>query len=121
MVSSNIWSLKNRNVGHDELVFTFHDEVLVDMSVNYSVLDRVFFGCYAFALYLIKMVIPIKLIAFYTYPINTLAIAFFANNLTNKWSYIAPVLTFLIANLTAIKFASVSTFFEYGLVDLYWQ
>ena len=34
MVSSNIWSLKNRNVGHDELLFTFHDEDLHDTSAT---------------------------------------------------------------------------------------
>jgi hypothetical protein len=67
---------------------------------------------------------PTKLyprLAFYTYPINTLAIAFFADKLTNKWRYIAPALTFVVANLTVIKLASISMFFEYGLVGWYWQ
>jgi hypothetical protein len=59
--------------------------------------------------------------AFYTYPINTLAIAFFADKFTNKWSYAAPILTFLVANLTVIKLASISIFFEYGLIGWYWQ
>lgn len=60
-------------------------------------------------------------LAFYTYPINTLAIAFFTDKFTSKWIYIAPALTFLTANLTVIKLASMSMFFEYGLVNWYWQ
>lgn len=60
-------------------------------------------------------------LAFYTYPINTLAIAFFTDKLTNKSIYIAPILTFLGANLTVIKLASMATFFEYGLINWYWQ
>lgn len=67
--------------------------------------------------------------AFYTYPVNTLAIAFFAdkfigkftNSWINNWGYIAPVLTFVVANLTITHLASVSVFFEYGLVRIYWQ
>lgn len=59
--------------------------------------------------------------AFYIYPVNTLAIAFFANKFLNKWGYIVPVATFVIANLSIIKLASMSAFFEYGLVGLYWQ
>jgi hypothetical protein len=59
--------------------------------------------------------------AFYIYPANTLAIAFLAGKFLNRWSYFAPVLTFIIANSTIIKLASMSAFFEYGLVGLYWQ
>jgi hypothetical protein len=59
--------------------------------------------------------------AFYIYPINTLAIAFFTDKLINRWIYIAPITTFVVANSTITKFASMSAFFEYGLVGLYWQ
>jgi hypothetical protein len=67
--------------------------------------------------------------AFYTYPINTLATGFFADKFINKftngwinnWGYIAPVLTFVVANSTITHFASVPMFFEYGLVGIYWQ
>ncbi len=67
---------------------------------------------------------PTKLyprLAFYTYPINTLAIAFFADKFINKWSYIAPILTFIVGNSTVTKLASMSAFFEYGLIGWYWQ
>lgn len=67
---------------------------------------------------------PTKLVprfGFYIYPINTLAIAFFADKFINRWSYIAPILTFIVANSTIIKLASMCAFFEYGLVGLYWQ
>jgi hypothetical protein len=60
-------------------------------------------------------------LAFYTYPINTLAIAFFADKLINRWSYALPTLTFVVANTTITKLASMSAFFEYGLVGWYWQ
>ncbi len=59
--------------------------------------------------------------AFYIYPANTLAIAFLADKFLNRGSYFAPILTFIIANSTIIKLASMSAFFEYGLVGLYWQ
>jgi hypothetical protein len=59
--------------------------------------------------------------AFYIYPINTLAIAFFADKFIGRWGYIAPILTFIVANSTLFKLASMSVFFEYGLVGLYWQ
>ena len=59
--------------------------------------------------------------AFYIYPVNTLAIAFFASKLLNKWGYIVPIATFVVANSTIIKLASMSAFFEYGLVGIYWQ
>jgi hypothetical protein len=59
--------------------------------------------------------------AFYIYPANTLAIAFLADKVLNRGSYFAPILTFIIANSTIIKLASMSAFFEYGLVGLYWQ
>jgi hypothetical protein len=59
--------------------------------------------------------------AFYIYPVNTFAIAFFANKLLNQWGYIVPIATFIVANSTIIKLASMSAFFEYGLVGLYWQ
>jgi hypothetical protein len=59
--------------------------------------------------------------AFYLYPINTIAIAFFSDKLINRWSYVIPVLTFMVANSTIFKLASMSVFFEYGLVGLYWQ
>jgi hypothetical protein len=59
--------------------------------------------------------------AFYIYPVNTLAIAFFANKLLNQWGYIVPIATFMVANSTIIKLVSMSAFFEYGLVGLYWQ
>lgn len=67
---------------------------------------------------------PTKLIprfAFYIYPVNTLAIAFFADKYINRWGYVAPIATFVVANSTLIKLASISAFFEYGLVGLYWQ
>ena len=59
--------------------------------------------------------------AFYIYPINTLAIGFWADKLINRWGYVAPIATFMVANSTFIHLASMSTFFEYGLVGLYWQ
>jgi hypothetical protein len=59
--------------------------------------------------------------AFYLYPINTIAIAFFADKFIGRWGYIAPSLTFIVANSTMFKLASMSIFFEYGLVGLYWQ
>ena len=59
--------------------------------------------------------------AFYIYPINTLAIGFWADKLINRWGYVAPIATFMVANSTLIHLASMSAFFEYGLVGLYWQ
>ena len=59
--------------------------------------------------------------AFYIYPANTLAIAFLAGKFLNRGGYFAPILTFIVANSTLIKLASMSAFFEYGLVGLYWQ
>ncbi|PZO37520.1 MAG: hypothetical protein DCF19_18635 [Pseudanabaena frigida] len=58
---------------------------------------------------------------FYIYPINTLAIAFLTDKFINSWAYIAPIATFIVANITLTKLASMSVFFEYGLVGLYWQ
>ena len=60
-------------------------------------------------------------LAFYIYPVSTLAIAFFADKFIGHWGYIAPILTFIVANSTFFKLASMSVFFEYGLVGLYWQ
>jgi hypothetical protein len=67
--------------------------------------------------------------AFYTYPINTLAIAFFVDKFITKFSntwinnlvYLVPALTFVVANLTLIRLASIPVWFEYGLVGIYWQ
>lgn len=58
---------------------------------------------------------------YYIYPINTFAIAFFADKFIGRWGYAAPISTFIVANLTMLKLASMSVFFEYGLVGLYWQ
>ncbi len=59
--------------------------------------------------------------AFYIYPINTIAIAFLADKLLARWGYGTALLTFVFANSTVIKLASMSAFFEYGLVGWYWQ
>lgn len=67
---------------------------------------------------------PTKIIprfAFYLYPINTIAIAFFVDKFADRWGYVTPTLTFIIANSTLFKLASMSVFFEYGLIGWYWQ
>ena len=58
-------------------------------------------------------------LAFYTYPINTIAIAVLTEGLMRNKAFIVAVITFLISNLDLTGIASISQFFDYGLVGIY--
>ncbi|MEA5470680.1 hypothetical protein [Spirulina sp. 06S082] len=62
-------------------------------------------------------------LAFYSYPVGTIALAFFGSRFLGKAAYIIPVLTFMVANIdTFTGLASIAVFFDYGTIDrLYWR
>ena len=60
-------------------------------------------------------------IAFYCYPVNSIALATITNSLLPKFIYIFPLLTFLIVHIDTTGLASLSVFFDYGSIDMYWK
>lgn len=60
-------------------------------------------------------------LAFYSYPVGTIALAFFGNRLMSRGAYLIPILTFIIANLDLTGLATVATFFDYGKIGIYWK
>jgi hypothetical protein len=60
-------------------------------------------------------------LAFYAYPIGTIALAFLGNSLIGKKAYMIPLLTFLIAHIDMTGLATVATFFDYGKIGIYWK
>ncbi|MBP0015947.1 MAG: hypothetical protein J7647_00130 [Cyanobacteria bacterium SBLK] len=64
-------------------------------------------------------------LAFYSYPIGTIALAFFGSRFLGKIAYMIPVLTFMVANIdTVTGSAAIAVFFDYGVIDwqgIYWR
>lgn len=60
-------------------------------------------------------------LAFYTYPINTMALAAITEGLLSKKAFIVVLFTFFISNLDLTGNASISQFFDYGLIGIYWK
>lgn len=58
---------------------------------------------------------------YYTYAVNTIALAAIATITMKKYAYIVPVLTFVVANVSLFGIASVTYFADYGVVGLYWR
>jgi len=58
---------------------------------------------------------------YYTYVINTVALASIACLTLKKYAYIVPVLTFVVANVSLFGIASVTYFSDYGQIGLYWK
>lgn len=59
--------------------------------------------------------------AFYSYPINTIALVFICYGLGKKYAYILPCLTFIIANIDITGLVSVPLFFDFGRIGIYWR
>jgi hypothetical protein len=60
-------------------------------------------------------------LAFYTYPINTIAIALIFDRLIGKYAYVIPLFTFIISNIDLSGLAIVSLFFDYGSIQFTWK
>ncbi|CAN1209858.1 hypothetical protein TUMEXPCC7403_06510 [Tumidithrix helvetica PCC 7403] len=61
-------------------------------------------------------------LAFYTYPIFTIALAAIADrSIKSYYAYSGVVLTFLFANIDITGIASMAPFFDYGLFGIYWK
>jgi hypothetical protein len=60
-------------------------------------------------------------LAFYAYPIGTIALAYCGSRWLRNKVYIIPLTTFLIANLDLSGLASVAVFFDYGAIGIYWK
>lgn len=58
---------------------------------------------------------------YYTYVINTIAIAVISSMAIKKYAYIVPVLTFAVANVSLFGIASITYFSDYGVIGLYWK
>ena len=60
-------------------------------------------------------------LAFYTFPLFTIALATLSNQVLKKYAYVVPAITFLIANADVTGLASMTMFFDMGFVGIYWR
>jgi hypothetical protein len=59
--------------------------------------------------------------AYYTYPIDAIALSIIANTNFKKFSFVLPVVAFLIANMDITGLVSVALFFDFGFWGIYWR
>jgi hypothetical protein len=61
-------------------------------------------------------------LAFYTYPIFTIALSAIADRyIKHYYAYSGAALTFLLANIDITGIVSMAPFFDYGLFGIYWK
>jgi hypothetical protein len=60
-------------------------------------------------------------LAFYTFPIFTIALATLSNQVLKRYAYIVPALTFIFANIDVTGLVSMGMFFDMGFVGVYWR
>lgn len=65
--------------------------------------------------------IALPRLAFYSYPIGTIALAYLGNRWLKERVYLIPFLTFLFANSDVFGLASLAVFFDYGAIGIYWK
>ena len=60
-------------------------------------------------------------LAFYSYPVNMIALMLLATAWFKNNAWIVPLLLFIIANLNLTGLASIDMFFDYGRVGIFWK
>ena len=59
-------------------------------------------------------------LAFYSYPINIVALCYLASQIRPRAVFAVPVALFILANIDLTGFASQSMMFDYGRLAWYW-
>ncbi len=72
---------------------------VTDRFSSYSFLQRIVFASYGFIMYLVKLIVPVNLSAFYPYPVKS-------NEVIPLFYYIFPVLFLLLAGLAIYSLRS---------------
>ncbi|WP_041429321.1 hypothetical protein [Synechococcus sp. PCC 7502] len=60
-------------------------------------------------------------LSFAVYTVNTIAISIIASSLLKQYAYSLVFLTFIFANVDLTGLASISMFFDYGVLGKYWK
>ncbi|MDF3037168.1 MAG: hypothetical protein K0S28_2442 [Paucimonas sp.] len=59
--------------------------------------------------------------AFYTYPINMIALAILASRWLRQYAWIMPLMLLIVANINLSGWASLDMLFDYGRIGMFWK
>ena len=60
-------------------------------------------------------------LAFYSYPVNVIALMLIATAWLKRWAWIVPLGLFMVVNVNLTGLASVDMFFDFGKIGVFWK